>query len=140
MDSSFLLAHHHSEEREDSNIKDDTSQPLYDLAPRRNWEIIRHVRSKEPYWMLNNIVAIIRRTIKEKVDIMPKPWQVSAIIDTIYKKKDVVISAITGSGKSLLYQLISLIKEKAIVLVVLPTIALMTNQVCLSVITFYCKL
>ncbi len=41
--------------------------------------------------------------IKEKVDIMPKPWQVNAMIDTVYKKKDVVILAGTGSGKSLSY-------------------------------------
>ncbi len=58
---------------------------------------------------------------------MSKPWQVTAMIDTVYKKKDVVLSAGTGSGKSLPYQLISLIKEKAIVLVVLPTITLMTD-------------
>ncbi len=62
------------------------------------------------------------------------------MIDTVYKKKDVVISAGIGSGKSLPYQLIPLIKEGAIVLVVSPTIALMTDQVCLLVITFYCKL
>ncbi len=89
---------------------------------------------------MDDIVAIIRQTIKKKVDIMPKPWHVSAMIDTVYKKKDVVISAGTGSGKSLPYQLIPLIKEEAIVLVVLPTIVLMTNQVYLSIITFYCKL
>ncbi len=49
------------------------------------------------------------------------------MIDTIYKKKDVVISASTRAGKSLPYQLISLIKERAIVLVVLSTIILMTD-------------
>ncbi len=62
------------------------------------------------------------------------------MINTVYKKKYIVISIGTGSGKSLPYQLILLIKEEAIVLVVLPTIALMTDQVCLSVITFCCKL
>ncbi len=90
--------------------------------------------------MLDDIVAIIRWTIKEKVDIMLKPWQFSVMINTVYKKKDVVISAGTRSGKSLPYQLIPFIKEEAIVLVVLPTIALMTDQVCLPVIIFYCKL
>ncbi len=77
--------------------------------------------------MLDDIIAIICWTIKEKVDIMLKPWQVSAIINTVYKKKDVVISASTRSGKSPLYQLIRLIKEKTIILVVLPIIVLMTD-------------
>ncbi len=90
--------------------------------------------------MLDNIVAIIRRTIKEKVDIMLKPWQVSIMINTVYKKKDVVMSTGRGSGKSLPYHLIPLIKEEAIVLMVLPIVTFMTDQICLSVITFYCKL
>ncbi len=140
MGSSSPLTCYYPEEHEDSTIEDDTSQPPDDLAPRRKWEIIKHVRSREPHWIFDNIVTTIRRMIKEKVDIMPKPWQVNAMIDTVYKKKDVIISAGTGSGKSLPYQLIPLIKEGAIVLVVLPTIALMTDQVCLLVITFYCKL
>lgn len=86
--------------------------------------------------MLDDVVISICRTIKEKVDIMPKPWQVSAIINMVHRKKDVVISAGTGSGKSLPYQLIPLIRERVIVLVVSPTIALMTDQVCLPIITF----
>ena len=78
--------------------------------------------------------------IKKKVDIMSKLWQVNAMIDMVYKKKDIVISASTRFGKNLPYQLIPLIKEGAIVFVVLPTIILMTDQVYLLVITFYCKL
>ena len=58
---------------------------------------------------------------------MPKPWQVSAMINIIYNKKDIVISTYTDSSKSLSYQLISPIKDGVIVLIVLPTIALMTN-------------
>ncbi len=71
---------------------------------------------------------------------MLKPLQVSVIIDIIYKKKDIIISVGIRSGKSLPYQLIPFIKEETRILVVLLTIALMTNQVCLPVITFYCKL
>lgn len=71
---------------------------------------------------------------------MPKLWQVSAIVDIIYKNKDVIISAGIGSGKNLPYPLILFIKGKAIILVISLTIALMTNQVCLPVIIFYCKL
>ncbi len=62
------------------------------------------------------------------------------MIDMLYKKKDVVISAGIGSGKNLPYQLILFIKEGAIVFMILPTITLMTDQVCLLVINFYCKL
>lgn len=56
------------------------------------------------------------------------------MINTIYKKKDVIISASTRFSKNLLYQLIFLIKEGAIVLVVLPTIALITKHICLPII------
>lgn len=70
---------------------------------------------------------------------MLKPWQVSAMINMIYNKKDIVISADTRFDNSLLYQLISLIRDKVIVLVVSPTIALMTDQVYLPVIIFYYK-
>lgn len=68
--------------------------------------------------------------LKEKVGIIPKSWQVSAIIEMIYNKKDIVISDSTSSSKNLFYQLISLIKDGAIVLVVLSTITLMTDRVC----------
>ena len=51
------------------------------------------------------------------------------MFDIVNAQKDVVVLAGTGSGKSLLYQLIPLIKTNAIVLVVLPTIALMCDQV-----------
>ena len=90
--------------------------------------------------MLDDIGAIIHWTIKEKVDIILKPWQINIMINTVYKKKDIIISAGIRSSKSLPYQLIPFIKAKAIVLVVLPIIALMTDPVCLLIITFYCKL
>lgn len=70
---------------------------------------------------------------------MPKYWQVNAMIDMIYNKKDIIILAGIRFNKSLPYQLILLIKDGAIVLIVLPNIALMTDQVCLSIIIFYCK-
>lgn len=58
---------------------------------------------------------------------MFKPWQVNAIIDIVYKKKNVVILAGIRSSKSLPYQLILLIREKVIVFMVLPTILLITD-------------
>lgn len=58
------------------------------------------------------------------------------MIDMIYKKKDVIILAGIGSGKNLSYQLIPFIKKKVIVFLILPTIALIADQVYLSIITF----
>lgn len=67
---------------------------------------------------------------------MPKPWQVSAMIDTIHEKKNVIISTSTRYGKSPSYQLISFIKVETIVLMILPTTVFMTDQVYLLIITF----
>ncbi len=46
----------------------------------------------------------------------------------IKKGRDMVIIAGTGSGKSLLFQALPLIIKDAIVLVVMPTLALMNDQ------------
>lgn len=73
--SSSFLTCHYSEKYKNSSIKDNISQSPDDWMLRQKQEIIRYIRSKEPYWMLNNIVISIRRTIKEKVDIMSKLWQ-----------------------------------------------------------------
>lgn len=62
--------------------------------------------------MFNNIIAIIRRMIKKKVNIILKFWQINVIINMIYKKKDIIISAGIEFSKNLLYQLILLIKKK----------------------------
>lgn len=59
------------------------------------------------------------------------------MINIIYRKKDIIFLTGTRFGKSLLYQLISLIKKRAIVFKVLLTIVLMTNQVYLPIIIFY---
>lgn len=93
------------------------------------WHIVDHVRASREGWLKDPKVISICRIIREKVDLMPKPWQIDVMINTIYEKKDIVVSAGTGSGKSLPYTLISLIKPSAIVLVLSPTIALMTDQV-----------
>lgn len=58
------------------------------------------------------------------------------MINIIYKKKEVVISAGIGFDKNLLYQLIPFIREKAIILLVLSIIIHMTDQVYLSIIIF----
>lgn len=59
---------------------------------------------------------------------MLKPWQVNVINNIVYKHKDVIVSAGTGSGKSLLYQLLPLIKKDVIMLMISPTITLMADQ------------
>ena len=55
------------------------------------------------------------------------------MIDVVYIKKDIIVLAGTDFGKSLPYQLISLIQANAVVLVVLSTIALMCDQVCFTI-------
>ena len=55
-----------------------------------------------------------------------KPWQLEAI-QSILKKKDVMVVQPTGSGKSLCYQFPPLVSHK-MTIVVTPTISLMTDQ------------
>ena len=119
--------------RHQSRKLDSNNDVTPTLVERRskpsNWKSIRHVRSRDPSWLLRSNVTAAQRIITEKTSMTPKPWQISVMIDAVYTLKDVVVSAGTGSGKSLPYQLIPLIKENAIVLVILPTIALMNDQV-----------
>ena len=58
---------------------------------------------------------------------MSKPWQVNISYDIVYEKVNIIISAITESGKSLPYMLIFLILISAIVFVVSFTIILMSD-------------
>ena len=50
------------------------------------------------------------------------------IIDIVYGKKDVMVSAGSGAGKSLIYQAVPLMNPGAIVLTITLTIALMEDQ------------
>jgi len=59
-----------------------------------------------------------------------KPWQLSAIYDVAVHKKDVIVMAGTGSGKSLVFQGIPKAIDGGIMLVISSTIALMHDQVC----------
>ena len=68
------------------------------------------------------------QAIQEKFGYQPKPWQVAVIMDIVYGKKDVMVSARTRAGKSLIYQAVSLINPGAIVLTITPTITLMEDQ------------
>ena len=51
----------------------------------------------------------------QNTGMTPKPWQVNVMLDAVYTQKNVDASAGTGSGKSLPYQLIPLVKANAIV-------------------------
>ena len=121
--------------RRDSEIESSENEGTNTPRPARQqtvskWHIVEYVRaSREGLWLKDPNVTFIRRIIQKKVELMPKPWQVNVMINTIYEYKDIVVSAGTGSGKSLPYTLILLIKPGAIVLVLSPTIALMNDQV-----------
>jgi superfamily II DNA helicase RecQ len=56
------------------------------------------------------------------------PWQAHAI-DKILSGHDILISAGTGSGKSLVFQSLALAEPDAVVLVIAPLNALMETQV-----------
>ena len=68
------------------------------------------------------------QAIQEKFGYQPKPWQAAVIMDIVYGKKDVMVSAGTGAGKSLIYQAVPLMNSGAIVLTITPTIALIEDQ------------
>lgn len=94
-----------------------------------NWKVISHMRSRRSGWISNEIMTTICQKIQKQIGFQPKPWQVSVMADVIHFKKDAIVSAGTGLGKSLPYHLIPLIRPSAIVLVISPTIALMNDQV-----------
>lgn len=63
-----------------------------------------------------------QKIIEEKIGIIPKPWQVSIMVDIVYEQKNIIVLAVIGKGKSWPYMLIPLIKASAIILVVSSTI------------------
>lgn len=58
-----------------------------------------------------------------------KSYQAGAIADILEAKRDVFVIAGTGSGKSLIYQILPYLLKDKIVLIVCPTLALMSDQV-----------
>jgi superfamily II DNA helicase RecQ len=70
-------------------------------------------------------------TIQRRFNRFPYDWQGHAISATM-KKRDLMVRAGTGSGKSLIYQAAALFHPHAIVLVVSPLLGLMEDQVTIS--------
>ena len=70
-------------------------------------------------------------TISAKFGFPPKDWQMEAMT-SILSETDIVISAGTGSGKSLAFQGPSACIQKGqIIIVVAPLNSLMSNHVCI---------
>jgi len=74
--------------------------------------------------------------MNKALDILQKYWQVDTfrnpqekIIQEVIAKKDVVVVLPTGSGKSVCFQVPTLLQENGICLVVSPLIALINDQV-----------
>jgi len=57
-----------------------------------------------------------------------RTWQAKAM-NALLLGHDVVVSSGTGSGKSLVFQGMTLVKENAIVLVISPLVSIMQDQV-----------
>ena len=58
-----------------------------------------------------------------------KNYQALVVADILDKKHDVFVIAGTGSGKSLVYQVLPFLLDRPIILVVCPTLSLMGEQV-----------
>lgn len=71
------------------------------------------------------------KLIEQKFGRYPKQWQGQVIMAGL-KGKDVLIRAGTGMGKSLPIQALVLSRPVGIVLMIVPILALMNNQVCSS--------
>jgi len=66
--------------------------------------------------------------ISERFGVQLRPWQAHAI-DSLLSGNDVVITAGTGSEKSLVFQSLALGRPDAVVLIVAPLNGIMDNQV-----------
>ena len=67
-------------------------------------------------------------TVQLRFKTTPYDWQGHAI-QAVMHKRDVIVRAGTGSGKSLIFQAAALFHPKAIVLVFSPLLGLMDDQV-----------
>lgn len=71
----------------------------------------------------------IKRQVELTFGLSVKKYQAGAIADILEARKDVFVIAGTGSGKSLVYQILPYLLTNKIFLVVCPTLSLMSDQV-----------
>lgn len=75
-------------------------------------------------------VESVHQVINTYFNLKARPCQVGAVINITKRKRDVCAIAGTSTGKSLVYYLIPVVIRGSI-LVVLPTIAFIKDQVCI---------
>ena len=68
-------------------------------------------------------------SVEKKFKKILRPWQKEAI-EKIIQGNDLIITAGTGSGKSLVFQSLCFAKKNGIVLIVAPLKSLINNHVC----------
>lgn len=72
------------------------------------------------------VVGIVQSVFSFSV----KRYQAGAIADILDKKQDIFVIPGTGSGKSLVYQVLPFLVKQPIVVVICPTLSSMDDQVC----------
>ena len=94
-------------------------------SPKNKWILSQDIaRSIER----NKAIAAARQVGRKTFGVQLKSRQAEAIADAS-AKKDVVISAGTGSGKSMVFQCLPYMSAKGIILVISPLLSLMHDQV-----------
>ncbi len=123
-----LLPHRHNMSDIESNLLDqldDNSIVELELRDQRNkhpsqWQLASDNNPKPSGF------DEIGEVIEVSLGFLPKPWQIKGFFN-IKQGLDVVIMAGTGSDKRLLFQALPLIIKNAIVLVIMPILALMED-------------
>jgi ATP-dependent helicase YprA (DUF1998 family) len=104
-------------------------QPRGAAAERKTRKVVRFTDA-DTHAPLNEDMSKFMDELEERLGVRPHKWQAVAIGEVL-NGNDVLVKAGTGSGKSLCFQALAFAKKKpkATVLVIVPTIALMEDQV-----------
>lgn len=105
-----------------------TTQSATHMADRR-FRVVDFASEDSPD--IKNGHRITHRRLTEKIPLpnfTPRTWQ-SAVAHELIKGQDVVLKAGTGSGKTLSFQAVCLLKPRSCLLVISPLNALMEDQV-----------
>ncbi len=76
-------------------------------------------------------IESVRQVINTHFNLKARSWQVGAVMDITKRKRDVCAIASTSANKSLVYQSILIITGGS-VLVILPTITFIEDQICIA--------